>query len=60
LSFCLLALQVAPVKLRGRRGSHLPSQHITMLCFDAASAEGALRSAMEFSSRGSAITLVCE
>ncbi|WIA39518.1 hypothetical protein OEZ86_005609 [Tetradesmus obliquus] len=51
---------VGPVKLRGRRGSHLPPQHITMLCFDAASAEGALRSVMEFSSRGSVITLVCE
>jgi hypothetical protein len=54
------AVQVAPVKLRGRRGSHLPAQNITMLCFDAASAEGALRSTMEFSSRGSVITLVCE
>ncbi|KAF6253223.1 hypothetical protein COO60DRAFT_1548067 [Scenedesmus sp. NREL 46B-D3] len=52
--------KVAPVKLRGRRGLRLPSQHITMLCFDAASAQGALHSAMKFSSRGSAITLVCE
>jgi hypothetical protein len=60
LVYMQMRVQVAPVKLRGRRGSHLPAQHITMLCFDAASAEGALRSTMEFSSTGSVITLVCK
>lgn len=64
LSVALFSLpcgpQVAPVRLRGRRGSDRPPQNITMLCFDSSSAESALQSVVEFSSRGSHITLVCE
>eukprot|EP00878_Enallax_costatus_P024281 GHUV01025906.1.p1 GENE.GHUV01025906.1~~GHUV01025906.1.p1 ORF type:complete len:571 (+),score=147.54 GHUV01025906.1:313-2025(+) len=52
--------EVNNVRLGGRRGKHLPPRNITMLCFSAEAAASALKSLVEFTTRGSTITIICE